>query len=84
MADRVTPYKAGGDISDRIDEIVITSPAFVHLEMMDRDRCWLGIGDAHFWIRAENGKLKVGYTEGPIPPVSVEAAPRAMLDVGRK
>lgn len=42
MTDRITPYKPGGDIRERIDEIVAEN-ASVHFEMMAGGRAQLVI-----------------------------------------
>lgn len=51
MSDRITPYKAGGDIEKRIDEICMTARD-VHVEMMNRNDAWMRIGEDVFWIHA--------------------------------
>ena len=45
-----------------LDEIVFDG--FVHLEQMDDNAYYLGVGDSQFYLRAERGKLIV--TEGDI------------------
>lgn len=55
MADRITPYLDGGSIEDRIDEIVVTAPSDIHLEMMDKGLAWMRVGDDVFWIEAKKG-----------------------------
>jgi hypothetical protein len=64
MTDRITPYKDGGSIQDRIDEIVATAPpAGVHFEMMDNGRAWIRIGREIFWIEAKGRKLVCWHSE---------------------
>ncbi len=54
MADRITPYNVGS-IHERIDEIVVTKPHSIHLEMMDKGVAWMRVGDDVFWIEAKKG-----------------------------
>lgn len=60
--DRITPYREGGSIEERIDEIVQTG-ADVHFEMMGEDTATLWIGDRLFNVFAEKGKLVVCASE---------------------
>ena len=54
--DRITPYKDGGDVEKRIDEIVALDGQ-IHIEMMDGARAWMRIGSNIFWISAEKRSL---------------------------
>lgn len=62
MDDRITPYKDGGRIDERIDEIVV-SIADVHIEMMGNDSAWMRIGDEVFWVHAKKNKLVIRHGE---------------------
>lgn len=71
MTDRITPYKEGGSIEDRIDEIVQLGGR-VHFEMMDNGDGWLRIGDEVFWVSAKKNTLRVWWSEtrpGYSPPI---------------
>ncbi len=62
MTDRITPYDEGGNIAERIDEIVMAG-ADVHLEMLSDGVFWLNIskGDkVHVFTGfAQGGKLTI-------------------------
>ena len=53
MTDRITPYKEGGSIRERIDEIVAEN-ASVHFEMMCDDAAFMtitsGSVERRFWL----------------------------------
>ena len=55
MEDRTTPYKVGST-KQRIDEIVISDPKDLHLEMMSDAVAWMRVGDRVFWIEAKQGR----------------------------
>lgn len=61
MSDRITPYRPGGDIKERIDEIVVGRD--VHIEMMDGQSAWMRIGDEIFWIRIKKQSLYIYHGE---------------------
>jgi hypothetical protein len=43
------------------DELVIGDPCWLHLEAMDRDTCYLGIGERKWMIRIDkNGEPHMG------------------------
>lgn len=56
--ERIEPYEEGGDIKDRIDEIV-ASGVDVHLEMVEEDAAWMQIGESRFLIFVSKGNLHV-------------------------
>jgi hypothetical protein len=67
VADRITPYKEGGSVEDRIDEIVMHG-ADIHFEMMDNSGAYVGITDKkgtyhRFWFGAVKSKLVLALRE---------------------
>jgi hypothetical protein len=52
MSDRITPYEEGGDIKERIDEIV-ASGVDVHFEMTGPETACLWIGGDAFLIHTK-------------------------------
>jgi hypothetical protein len=69
LPDRITPYKDGGSIEERIDEIVATSKDF-HLEMMDEQVAWMRVGEAVFTIHVKKSKLVIAWREKLAPRLS--------------
>lgn len=59
MEDRITPYEAGGKVTDRIDEIFIEHPRAVHIEAMSSVRSFLLIGEQRFWIEVQGKDLVI-------------------------
>lgn len=73
MGERITPYRNGMSVEERIDEIVARG-VNVHFEMMDGGLAFLMVGGDAFWLRAKKGKLiaswheyRDGYGAKPIP-----------------
>ena len=67
IPDRITPYKEGGKIEDRIDEVVIHE-ADVHFEMMNAGSAFLSIKDKrgvlhNFWFIAKKSTLVLSLSE---------------------
>jgi hypothetical protein len=60
-ADRITPYKEGGNVEQRIDEIVALD-AKIHIEMMSGQSAWMRIGNDIFWIEARKNSLFIRYS----------------------
>lgn len=63
MSERITPYKDGGRVDERIDEIVLHNLNSVHIEMMDGGTAWMRLGNEVFWINAIKGKLVIRWSE---------------------
>ena len=81
MKGRITPYKEGGDIGDRIDEVVMHG-ADVHFEMMNDHTAFLSLTDTKgvyhgFWFRANKSKLILSLTE--VSPKNTRAASKAFM-----
>lgn len=71
MSDRITPYKEGGKVEERIDEVVMRG-ADVHFEMMNGHTAFLSLTDKKgvyhgFWFRAHKSKLILELTETTPP-----------------
>jgi hypothetical protein len=72
MKDRITPFGSGGNIEDRIDEVVLTDANLrtglyqgaAHLEMLDESHAMLWLGSRMFTIYAKGGKLFVALRDG--------------------
>ena len=60
MTDRITPYREGGSIRERIDEIVAEN-ASVHFEMMDSKRAFMSVTsngiERQYCLVSEGGEL---------------------------
>lgn len=73
MTDRITPYEEGGNVSHRIDEIVMTG-VDVHLEMLAESYAYLSItkGGAtrNFAVFTEKGQLVVRMQDTDINEVA--------------
>lgn len=63
MTDRITPYEEGGDIEDRIDEIVLAG-VDVHIEMLDKHIACMCLGERMFTIYASRKKLYIALRDG--------------------
>ena len=66
MTDRITPYKEGGSIRERIDEIAAEN-ASVHFEMMDFDCAFLCITSGgmmrRYWFGVKKRSLVLNLYE---------------------
>jgi hypothetical protein len=65
MADRITHRDEGrpAELDEFIDEIVVTQPDSVHVEMMSEHSAWMRIGEHVFWLMALKGELYIRYSE---------------------